>query len=487
MSPGTAKLPGVLTVRDFSPFGVFGARDRLPIHAISPSATTIVASDIELVPSNRPSISMTVRIARQYRPPMPHPLLERLRARGFVMPDYDGGGLLNVPATVLDVLGAREAGDAPPLTGLDPALREGVKQVVVILADGLGWWQLEMFCDRGDTPFLAELRERARRREGAQLIEATTVFPSTTVAAITTLNTARTPLEHGNIAYFIWLEEFAQVTAMLRWGPGVNRRGSYFDDQRIDPRDYVKVGSVHGRIRQRGGASWVIEPEIFRAEAMTRMHAQEAAYAGYALPSSMSVRLRDLLERRPWGDTPAYVYAYWAGIDSVAHLSGPRSPEHATEAALFDRALERALSGRESGDTLVMLTADHGHAATDPDRLIDLIGDRELRDLLRNPIAGEPRLAFLHTDKADRVKQHLERRYPKTFFLFDRDEAIDAGLFGRGDPEVARRRIGEVCAMLGDDRAASIVKVDGQIFRHRGSHGGMSPEEMNIPVLVWRA
>jgi len=362
-----------------------------------------------------------------------------------------------------------------------------VRQVVVVLADGLGTAQLRALCAAGDTPFIASLLARAEVRDGAQLIEATTIFPSTTAAAITTLNTARTPQEHGNIAYFIWLEEFAQVTQMLRWGPGVNRRGSYFDDQRIDPRDYVKVGSVHGRIRQRGGASWVIEPEIFRAEAMTRMHAQEAAYAGYALPSSMSVRLRDLLERRPWGDTPAYVYAYWAGIDSVAHLSGPRSPEHATEAALFDRALERALGGRESGDTLVMLTADHGHAATDPDRLIDLIGDRELRDLLRNPIAGEPRLAFLHTDKADRVKQHLERRYPNTFFLFDRDEAIDAGLFGRGDPEVARRRIGEVCAMLGDDRAASIVKVDGQIFRHRGSHGGMSPEEMNIPVLVWRA
>ena len=414
-------------------------------------------------------------------------LIERLRACGFVPPDYDGGSLLNVAVTVLDLVGARDETDPPPLRALDPDLRKGVRQVVVVLADGLGTAQLRALCAAGDTPFIASLLARAEVRDGAQLIEATTIFPSTTAAAITTLNTARTPQEHGNIAYFIWLEEFAQVTQMLRWGPGVNRRGSYFDDQRIDPRDYVKVGSVHGRIRQRGGASWVIEPEIFRAEAMTRMHAQEAAYAGYALPSSMSVRLRDLLERRPWGDTPAYVYAYWAGIDSVAHLSGPRSPEHATEAALFDRALERALGGRESGDTLVMLTADHGHAATDPDRLIDLIGDRELRDLLRNPIAGEPRLAFLHTDKADRVKQHLERRYPNTFFVFDRDEAIEAGLFGRGDPEVARRRIGEVCAMLGDDRAASIVKVDGQIFRHRGSHGGMSPEEMNIPVLVWRA
>ena len=65
-------------------------------------------------------------------------------------------------------------------------------------------------------------------------------------------------------------------------------------------------------------------------------------------------------------------------------------------------------------------------------------------------------------------------------------EAIDAGLFGRGDPEVVRRRVGEVCGMLTDDRAASIVRVEGQTFRHRGSHGGMTPAEMNIPVLAWR-
>src|SRR6267143_6937228 len=149
MRPGIAKLPADFTDRDRSPLGVFGIRERLPTQVTSPSSMTTAASDIAFVPSKSPSISRTVRIARQYRPPMPHPLVERLRARGFVMPDYDGGGLLSVPATVLDVLGAREAGDAPPLGGLDPALREGVKQVVVVLADGMGWWQLEMFCDRG--------------------------------------------------------------------------------------------------------------------------------------------------------------------------------------------------------------------------------------------------------------------------------------------------------------------------------------------------
>src|SRR5205809_608215 len=121
-------------------------------------------------------------------------------------------------------------------------------------------------------------------------MEATTVFPSTTAAAITTRHTARTPQEHGNMAYFVWLDEFEQVTQMLRWGPAIKRRGSYFDDPRIDARAYVKAPSIHGRLRERGVATYVIEPEVFRNEAMTRMHGREATYVGYQLPPTTGTR-----------------------------------------------------------------------------------------------------------------------------------------------------------------------------------------------------
>ncbi len=417
---------------------------------------------------------------------MPHALIEGLRARGFVPPDYDGGGLLNVPATVLDAFGVRTAEDPPPLRALDPGLLEGVRQIVVVLADGLGWQQLEEHCAAGAMPFVAGIVERAGRREQAQLIEATTIFPSTTAAALTTLHTARTPQEHGNIAYFCWVPQLGHVTQMLRWGPAVSRRGSFFDDASVDPRRFVHVPSIHGRLRERGVVTYVIEPEIFRNEAMARMHSPEATYLGYLLPTTMGVRLHQLLESRPHGGAPAYVYAYWAGIDSTSHQYGPRSPEAAAEAAGFDLNLRRAVGDRAPGDTLLILTADHGHATTDPDKLVDLVGDRELASLLRNPLAGEPRLAFMHTDHAGLVREHLAERWPDTFTFLDREEAIDAGLFGGGDPTLARERIGEVCAMLDRDRAASIVRVDGATVRHRGSHGGMTADEMRIPILAWR-
>ena len=146
---------------------------------------------------------------------MPNALRERLRAHGYVPPDYDGGGLLNVAATVLALCGARGPADPPPLRGVDQALLDGVRTILLVLCDGLGSNQLRRLAASGDLPFLARILDRAARHEAAQLVDATTIFPSTTAAAITTLQTARTPQEHGNIAYFLWLEEFAMVAQML--------------------------------------------------------------------------------------------------------------------------------------------------------------------------------------------------------------------------------------------------------------------------------
>jgi len=417
---------------------------------------------------------------------IPAALAQRLQDEDLRPPDHGGGGLLNVAATVLDVLGLRDADDPPPLAELDPALRDGARDVVVVLADGLGWDQLHRLRARGELPFIGSLMARAARADRSQLMRATTIFPSTTAAAITTVNTARTPQEHGNIAYFTWLEEFGAVTQLLRWGPAVQKRGSFFDDPAIDPRRFTKVRSIHARAREAGARTYLVEPEIYRNEAMTRMHASEAELRGYRLPSSFSVRLAELLDERPWGAAAAYIYAYWGGVDPAAHEYGPGSREEAAEAAALDLALSRAFAAEGDGRTLVLLTADHGHALVDPDRLIDLEGDAELRALLRNPLAGEPRCVFIHTDRSDEVRRHLDERYPGAFALFDRDELIAAGMFGRGDTALVRSRVGEVCAFPRGDRGATVVRVDGQVVLHRGSHGGMSPAEMLIPVLAWR-
>ncbi|MBI3145954.1 MAG: phosphodiesterase, partial [Pseudogulbenkiania sp.] len=97
---------------------------------------------------------------------------------GSHWPDYHGHSLLNLTATLAEALGA-STGHAPlrrpALTGL--AAR---RHVILLVIDGLGLQQLQAL---GPGSVL-------RRHQHGTL---TSVFPSTTAAAITTLMTGQPP------------------------------------------------------------------------------------------------------------------------------------------------------------------------------------------------------------------------------------------------------------------------------------------------------
>ena len=62
---------------------------------------------------------------------------------GFVPPDYGGRSLANVPATVARAVGTRLDRSAPPLEeAYWQAYSAGVRRVVLLLLDALGYLQL---------------------------------------------------------------------------------------------------------------------------------------------------------------------------------------------------------------------------------------------------------------------------------------------------------------------------------------------------------
>ena len=110
-----------------------------------------------------------------------------------VLPIYDGPGLVSlVPA----LLGAR---DAPWL----PAPVAGARSIVLLVIDGLGWDQISARGAR--LPALAGL-------EGTAI---TSVAPSTTAAALTSITTGVAPSQHGLIGYRIRVD--GTVLNALSW------------------------------------------------------------------------------------------------------------------------------------------------------------------------------------------------------------------------------------------------------------------------------
>ncbi len=408
-------------------------------------------------------------------------LAERLRAAGAVLPDYDGGGLVNVAASILDAFGARRRDDPPPVRGLDADLLRDASAVVLVLVDGLGELQLRRAIARGDAPHLAAVRDE-------RALTVSSIFPSSTACVLGTLDTARPPGAHGLVAYQHWLDEFGCVAQMLRWGPA-DRNVSFAEPPwNAEPRGFVSVDTVDARLAQAGVARFLVQPGVFKNSPLVRMLSPDATYVPYLATSSAAVATRRVLSARPWGEGRAFAFVYWPTLDTVSHFLGPLSEEHHAELRAIDELLIGPLRAQLGGDVVFLLTADHGHVALDPATAVRFEDHPDLLALLRYPPAGEHRVALLgvRDGAAGEVGAYCREHFPEAI-LASAEEAIDLGLYGAPVTDVARRRIGDLILIATGARQYWYSFIASELAAHRGSHGALSPEEMLVPLLVWSA
>jgi hypothetical protein len=421
-----------------------------------------------------------------------------LDGESFVRPDFAGRGLANVAPTVLQLLAPRGAAlpELPPLDRgvLPEALTHDVRTVVLVVADGLGHIQLQREIAAGNAPNLRDLLARATHADPCvRYTPITSVFPTTTVAALGSVNSGVAPSEHGLLAYTLLLPEFGMVAEMIRWGP-LNRRVSFADPEfGKSAETFFWAQTIYAQLRAAGvDRVFAVNPNHFSGTALTRMLHQGATYAGYISTSS----LEPIVSRIVHGSTQTtYIYAYWPTVDTIAHVVGPLTPEHGAEVAAFDLQFGRLLRALEDRhDTLVLLTADHGHVDTLPDDAVNIADHPELLDMLRATPAGERRVVYLYPrggatrEVAAYAREHL--RYAAATML--RDEAVAEGLFGPGQlSERAAGRIGDV--LLFPRGALQLVApIDSSngdppklpIFR--GLHGGLTADEAVVPLLAVR-
>jgi hypothetical protein len=421
-----------------------------------------------------------------------------LDGESFVLPDFAGRGLANVAPTVLQLL-APQSGESlalPPLdhSVLPEALTTDVRTVVLVVADGLGHLQLEREIAAGNAPNLGELVDRARHADPCvSYTPISSVFPTTTVAALGSINSGVTPIEHGLLAYTLLLPEFGMVAEMIRWGP-LNRRVSFADAEfGKAPETFFWAETMYARLHAAGvERTFAVNPSHFSGTALTRMLHQGATYAGYISTSS----LEPIVSRIVHDSTETtYVYAYWPTVDTIAHVLGPLTPEHGSEVAAFDLQfgrLLRALADRH--DTLVLLTADHGHVDTLPEDAVNFADHPTLLGMLRATPAGERRVVYLYPregatqEVAAYAREHL--RHAAATML--RDDAVKDGLFGPGElSDRAAGRIGEVLLFPRGalQMVAPVESPNGDPPRtpvFRGLHGGLTAEEAVVPLLAVR-
>ena len=195
----------------------------------------------------------------------------------------------------------------------------------------------------------------------------------------------------------------------------------------------------------------------------------------------------DLVSRYVQSATgPTFSYVYFPDVDSAEHELGVDAFEAWQQVVRLDRELDR-LRKALPDDARVVLSADHGQM-TVPEDQKRLLDDRdEIRKFLRVwPPAGEPRMTSFHTRPGARLKfaSAFRARYGDDFLLLSTEEAETARLFGPAilSPE-ARARLGDFIAVPVGTQVLIYTREPG-VFALKGMHGGLSAEEMRIPLVV---
>lgn len=358
-----------------------------------------------------------------------------------VVPDYAGANVRGIVPALLAPGGAA----APSWFPSDVA---AARQVVVLVLDGLGWEQLATRA--GVAPTLSAMR-------GQPL---TTVAPSTTATALTSIATGLTPGEHGLMGYR--MDMGGEVLNVLRWNTSAGDARRSIEPARTQPfRPFL------------GESVPVVSRTELEGTPFTEAHLRGTRPHGWRVLSSIPVVVGDLLR-----SGEPFVYAYYDGIDKIAHERG-FGDYYDAELAAAD-AMVAALIDRLPPGAALVVTADHGQVDVG-ERILTPHPDVERQVRYQS---GEGRFRWLHArpgaaaDLLDAARTH----HSDTAWVRSRAEVLDAGWFGPLVSPPVAARLGDVALVARSD-VSFHEPADSGPYPLVCRHGSLTSAEMFVPLL----
>jgi hypothetical protein len=359
-------------------------------------------------------------------------------------------------ASLADILPAVGAHLGVPGCADDPLGLPDARRYVVWLVDGLGWELLLRHLP--DAPTFAGLMADAQ--------ELSTVVPSTTAAAVTSLGTGLLPGRHGLVGYRFWDPALGQHVGPLKWettalpeayqpSPTLLDRAAAagVNVTRVVPRDHVDSGFSRAALRGPAAVGVAEDDAVAWAAAVAR-----AAGAG----------------------SRSLVYTYDRSLDHAGHADGVAGQRWLDAYRRLDRSLRRLL-GALPPDTVLLVTGDHGMLDVPADHRVRIEVEPALAAGLDH-VGGEARFRHLYTREPDAVATRWRDVLGDRADIVTKAEAIDAGWFGPVG-EAARGRLGDVIAAARDDWAVLTrrMPVEAKLV---GMHGSLTRAELAIPLCT---
>ncbi|MCJ7694808.1 MAG: alkaline phosphatase family protein [Anaerolineaceae bacterium] len=399
----------------------------------------------------------------------------------LLYPRYGGYSLANLPSTICKLLGIPEFGEPSLPPYLMRELGGPYKKVILMVVDALGYYLLKQFMDNGKANFLKQQLPQSF------FVPLTSICPSTTASALTTLWTGETPAVHGIIGYEMWAKEYGMVinnilhSAMSYSGDtgGLVRAG-------FNPDEFLGRDTLGLHLSKYDVNPYAYMHYSIGSSGLSSMHLKGVNLHGYISEADMWVSMRNKLNSNP--NEKMYIYAYWSTIDTLTHRFSLADERLAHQFSDFVGMMQTAfidlLTESARKDTLLLITADHGSVYTPRYDKYDLIDHPVLTNMLRIQPTCENRLAFLYIKPGmeQAIREYFSETWPEKFSIITYQDALSAGLFGSDVLNHSMSdRVGDLIVIAHEDAYLWWANKTNIML---GRHGGLNPEEMLIPFFA---
>jgi predicted AlkP superfamily pyrophosphatase or phosphodiesterase len=386
----------------------------------------------------------------------------------FVKPDYNGNSIVNLTSSILKLYNV--VSPYSPLKILPQEIIEDSSNLVFFIIDGLGYNFIKKHAAN------SMLHKYIRGK-------ITSVFPSTTAAAMLTYYTGLAPLNHGIPAWFTYLREIGAISAILPF----TQRGfkQNLSELGVDPKEVYRIQSLFDKIEVVD--QYLLMPDYLIDASLTKIISKKRKLIEISDLHSLFSELDRILNLN--SPKKKFIFVYWSELDNLCHSKGVFHQETLSHFNELDRFFQKYIPKWKSKDLLTkfIISADHGVIDNPKDQSLHLDKFPEIKNCLTLPLAGEPRVPFFYV-RADQ-KENFERSIQKAFTgkgrLYTRKEVLDNELLGLFDRnENIPMRIGDYIFIFDKAFILRDTLITEKPHLLIGNHGGLSEDEMFVPLIV---
>jgi len=371
----------------------------------------------------------------------------------IVKPNYDNS-TVNMMSSILNKYNAKS--DYNSIKALDEIINDA-DNVVLFILDGLG------------NNILNKVSLNGYFNKN-KLCEITSVFPSTTVAAINTVSTGLTPVEHGWLGWTLYFSEVGRTIEVFR-----NKYVGHKEEVTLNYYDILDYENIFTKIKKNN-----LKCNYFRPDSIPTNMKDSDNFTYKSFKKGLK-SLNNVLNNNLINDK-SFTYFYYDDPDKTLHIKGTKSFIVKYKIRKIEKLIKKSFLKVKS-NTVYIISADHG--LTDIDGYIYLRDDKDIYKMLKHRISIESRASavFVKDKYKQEFKEVFLKKYGDIFDVYSKEEVLKDNILGYGIPH------NKVDSFLGDYLVVSKDKwclhfstEHKKLFK--ASHAGMTEDEMIVPLIV---